>query len=52
MQKYSKLIAALAAAAGVAVSTSADNEFSLNDTMSIVAALFGALLVYAVPNKP
>lgn len=48
MNQYRKAIVAvlvgLGGAAGVAVSVTADNEFSLNDTMAILSAGLSALL--------
>lgn len=52
MGRYSKLIAAVAAGLGVAVSVTVDDHLSLNDWFAIVFAAVGALTVYAVPNKP
>ena len=52
MARYSKLFAALAAAAGVGVSVTVDGSLSLNDYFAIASALLGALAVYAVPNTP
>ena len=49
---YAKLIAALAAALGVALSVTVDGSISLNDGVAIAAAAVGALAVYAVPNTP
>lgn len=47
--RYSKAIAALAGAVGVAV---ADNVFDVNDVVNIVLAILVAVGVYAAPaNK-
>jgi len=59
MSKYSKAIVALVGgligAAGVAVSVTADNHVSLNDTMAIIFAGLQAvgvtIGVYAIPNR-
>lgn len=52
MKAYSKLIAALAAAAAVGVSVTADGSLSLNDGFAIGSALLGALAVGVVTNTP
>ena len=52
MKAYAKLIAALSAALGVAVSVTADGSISLNDGFAIAAAGVGALAVGLVPNTP
>ena len=52
MKSYSKVIAALAAGLGVAVALTVDGDLSLNDGLAIASAAVGALVVYAVPNKP
>ncbi len=51
MSLYAKFIVALAAALGVAVSTTADGNLSLNDGFAIASAGVGALGVLAVPNR-
>ena len=51
MKSYSKLIAALASAAAVGVSITADGEFSLNDGFAIASALLGSLAVGLLPNQ-
>lgn len=48
---YNKFVVACAAALGVAVSVTADGEFSLNDGFTIASAAVGALLVFITPNK-
>lgn len=50
LSAYAKACVAAAAGLAVAVSVTADGEFSLNDGMSIASAAVGALLVYAIPN--
>jgi len=50
MQRYAKVWAALAAAAGVGVSVTIDGNLSLNDGFAIASALLGSLAVYAVTN--
>lgn len=60
MPEYRKAIVAgiagIVGALGVAVSVSADNEFSLNDSMAILFAGFTAVAsaigVYVTPNEP
>jgi hypothetical protein len=47
---YSKAIAAISAALGVAVSVTADGVLSMQDGFAVAAAAVGALAVWAVPN--
>ena len=49
--RYAKAVVATAAGLAVAVSVTADNEFSLNDGFTIASAAAGALLVLVVPNR-
>jgi hypothetical protein len=50
--QYSKLIVALAAAAGVLGVAAADGSISTSEWIQVALAFIGALGVYSVPNKP
>lgn len=52
MKNYRKVIVAIAAAAGVAISTSVDNHVDANDIIAIALAVLGSLGVYVAPNDP
>ena len=50
--KYAKFWIAGAAALGVAVSVTTDNDISINDIFAMASAFVGSIAVGLVPNKP